>query len=347
MLLVISWILIIAVVLPFVRDDYWIFRIFEYPRYQKFLLLLPFFGAMLWFGNYRNWFHLSTTILLALSIIYLAYRIWPYWPFAEKEMKDIVSTNRANQLKVICANVLQENREFDRLYQQLKEHEPDIIFLLETDLKWQEAMDKKLDKEYPFALKMPLDNTYGLIFYSKIPLEGGKINYLVDPDVPSVETIARLPSGQRVKIWGLHPKPPVPGEDDRSTAKDKELMKVALMAEKERLPVMVMGDLNDVAWSYVTELFRKTSGLLDPRRGRGFYSTFSAKSWFISFPLDYIFCSADFGLISMERLPKNGSDHFAIVSHFEYKPVLKNIQEEPQADPSEKKEAVEKAAKPE
>ena len=102
-------------------------------------------------------------------------------------------------------------------------------------------------------------------------------------DANTSKATLKLPSGQLVKTWGLHPKPPVPGEDDRSTAMDKELMKVAFKAKRETLPVIIMGDLNDVAWSYVTGLLSKTSGLLDPRRGRGFYSTFSSCYWLCVF----------------------------------------------------------------
>jgi endonuclease/exonuclease/phosphatase (EEP) superfamily protein YafD len=121
-------------------------------------------------------------------------------------------------------------------------------------------------------------------------------------------------------------------------------MKVALKVRENKLPCMVFGDLNDVAWSYTTTLFRKTSELLDPRRGRGFYSTFSAKSRFMRFPLDYIFCSKDFGLISMKRMPKNGSDHFAIVTELAYQPALQSQQHAPHADKDELVEAKETAS---
>lgn len=127
-----------------------------------------------------------------------------------------------------------------------------------------------------------------------------------------------------------------------ANAKDKEIMKIAFKAEKSEHPVIVMGDFNDVAWSKVTKLFQKTSHLLDPRKGRGFYSTFSAHSLFVRFPLDYIFCSAEFGLIGMRRLPKNGSDHFAIFTQLEYQKELKNKQSAPTADKQEQKEAAEK-----
>jgi endonuclease/exonuclease/phosphatase (EEP) superfamily protein YafD len=107
-----------------------------------------------------------------------------------------------------------------------------------------------------------------------------------------------------------------------------------------------MGDLNDVAWSHTTELFRKVSRLLDPRRGRGFYSTFSAHYWWLRFPLDYIFCSSDFGLVTMRRLPRFGSDHFAMFIQLQYEPDLVKKHEEPIADKNEKTEAKEKAVKP-
>ena len=147
-------------------------------------------------------------------------------------------------------------------------------------------------------------------------------------------------------MYGLHPEPPVPGESLYSTAKDKELMKVALKVKNSSLPSIVFGDLNDVAWSHTTELFRKTSGLLDPRRGRGFYSTFSAHSRIIRYPLDYIFCSAQFRLISMQRLPRNGSDHFATCTHLSFEKEQAAAQRPPHADRTEMKEAREIATKP-
>jgi endonuclease/exonuclease/phosphatase (EEP) superfamily protein YafD len=228
------------------------------------------------------------------------------------------------------------------MLEQIRSCDPDIIFLLETNTAWENGMSE-LETNYPFRLKAPLENTYGLLFYSRFPLKEKKISYLVKNDIPSIETIIQLQSGKELKIWGLHPEPPVPGENLYSTAKDKELMKVALSVRECTMPVLVFGDLNDVAWSHTTELFRKTSNLLDPRRGRGFYSTFSAHHWLIRFPLDYIFCSEHFGLINMRRMPPNGSDHFATFTHLALLPELLNEQNAPEADRQELKEANEMA----
>ncbi|MDB5192994.1 MAG: hypothetical protein JWQ96_2557 [Segetibacter sp.] len=342
-LLILSWILIIAVCLPFVRNDYWIFRILEYPRYQKLVACCIVMVALVTVINHTNNFHLVTACLLGLAVIYLTVKVWPYTLVSAKEMRRVESTDKSNQVKLFSANVLQDNNEFSKMLKQIEETDPGVILLLETNKKWEKEMDQLVNK-YPYYLKKPLENTYGLLFYSRYKIIEGSVNFLVENDVPSVEAVIALPSGQKVKIWGLHPKPPVPGEDSHSTAKDKELMKVALKAKQCDLPVIVMGDLNDVAWSHVTILFRKTSELLDPRIGRGFYSTFSAKNWLMRFPLDYVFCSNHFGLISMKKMPYNGSDHFPMFIHFQFTPQLKVNQPTPKASAKEETEAVEKAS---
>jgi endonuclease/exonuclease/phosphatase (EEP) superfamily protein YafD len=226
---------------------------------------------------------------------------------------------------------------------QILECNPDIVFLVETNKAWAKEM-KMLRNRYPYYLEQPQDNTYGLLFYSRLPLTDEAINFLVKDDIPSLEATLTLPSGQKVKIFGLHPEPPAPNEALTTTAKDKELMKVAFKAAKCKIPVIVAGDLNDVAWSHTTELFRKTSRLLDPRRGRGFFSTFSTKSRLMRFPLDYIFCSDTFGLIEMKRMPYNGSDHFAMYVRLQYDKSLAKEQEAPRPDAADISDAADKAA---
>ena len=341
-LAIVSGLLIVSVFLSLIKNDFWIYKILEYPRLQKLFLIIAVLAFWFFYWPIEK---LGFQILfggLVLSMIYLIYKIWPYTRLAKKEMLKVKSTDANNELKIFAANVLQDNHQYSSMLEQIKSTEADLVFLLETNKAWADAMSD-LKEKYSYNLLCPLENTYGLLFYSRLELVDAKINFLVKSELPSIEAVVILPSGAKVKIWGLHPEPPVPGESLYSTAKDKELMKVALKAKECSMPQIVFGDLNDVAWSHTTELFRKTSELLDPRRGRGFYSTFSAHSWFVRYPLDYIFCSKEFSLISMERMPKNGSDHFATLTHLALRVDLEEEQDAPKADKEELDEAHELA----
>lgn len=344
-LAIVGILLILSVFLSLIKSDFWVYKVFEYPRLQKFVLILAVTVAGYFSWPLQNWFYKALLGTLLISIVYLVYKIWPYTVLAKKEMKRVRPSDAANELKIFAANVLQDNRQYQKLIQQIRASDPDILFLLEVDKGWADAISE-LEENYPHRVVQAQDNTYGLLFYSRLKLEKAKLRFIVKDDVPSIDAIVVLPSGQKVQVWGLHPEPPVPGENLYSTAKDKELMKVALKVKDCPIPCIVFGDLNDVAWSHTTEIFRKTSELLDPRRGRGFYSTFSAHSWFIRFPLDYIFCSKEFFLVSMRRLPKNGSDHFATLTHLAFRKDLEGEQEPIKADADELQDAKEMASQP-
>lgn len=326
---------VVASLVPLIRHDFWIFRVFEYPRLQKLtlnFLILVLYTSCFPMGTARDYILL---ILLMLNLVYLCWQIFPFTVLASKQVIESTRPVGQRNIQLLIANVFQDNRKYADYHQLIKKCSPDVILMVETNQWWQDKMDS-LGSEYPYQIKIPLENTYGMLLYSKLELLDGSVKYLVEDDIPSIETEVKLPSGELLKLFCLHPRPPVPQENPQSTERDKEILLVAKKAKESRYPAIVIGDLNDVAWSYTTELFSKISELLDPRKGRGFFNSFNAKYFFLRFPLDHVFCSADFTLTSISRMNSCGSDHFPMCINLQYDPKAIAQNDIPTADQDDK-----------
>lgn len=331
-------------IIPLIRHDFWAFRVFEYPRLQKLFLNLLIIIVYVSLFDISGTFEKIFVAVTVANAVYLVYQIFPFTFFAKKALLKVSTQDKDNQISIISSNVFQDNKNTAGCMEMLEKHNPDVVLLLETDAFWDEGT-KKLKDNYPYQVLVPLENTYGMLLYSKLELVGPEVRYLVDEEIPSIKTQVKLVSGKTVQLYCVHPTPPVPGENMYSTERDKELLLVAKEVKENKVPTIVVGDLNDVAWSYTTNLFTKISGLLDPRKGRGFFNTFHAKYPFLRFPLDHVFCSTDFKLLQLKRLANFNSDHFPILITLQYEEIADMQQEEPEADQEEKELAEEKINK--
>ncbi len=309
-LTIVSFVLLLATFLPLIKKEYWAFRVFDYPRMQKLaLIVLALIG---WYFSYiqpDHYFPISICALLLIGLVYLITVVWPFTPLS-KTMIDRVKGSDHKSLNLLVCNVYQDNEKYARLLELIEKNNPDIVFLLETDELWKQGVSA-LTTNYPYSIQIPKDNTYGMLFFSRLPLHNSQTRYLIDPEIPSIATEIDF-EGQRIQIFGLHPTPPVPQENKTSTDRDAEILLIGKEVKGHSGPCLVIGDLNDVAWSYTTNLFLKLSGMLDPRRGRGIYSTFNANHLLLRWPLDHIFVSTHFRLSHMKVERHVGSDHFPI-----------------------------------
>jgi endonuclease/exonuclease/phosphatase (EEP) superfamily protein YafD len=280
------------------------------------------------------------------ALLYQAGMIWRYTRLAptEVEISRRDPPDPARTLSIVVSNVLQTNRDAERLTRVTGAADADVMLFVETDAWWRERLDRAFARTHPHGPRCALPNTYGMLLYSRLPLEGASVDFLVQDDIPSMQARARLAGGARVWLNAVHPRPPAPGESDQSLGRDAELLLVGQrvrdgQAADPDLPVVVFGDLNDVAWSHTTRLFQKTSRLLDPRKGRGFFSTFHARWPGLRWPLDHVFFSEHFRLVTMRRLEYVGSDHFAVHIAISLEADAPAAQEAPAADGDDLAEA--------
>jgi endonuclease/exonuclease/phosphatase (EEP) superfamily protein YafD len=309
--LVFSLLLIILSLLPFIKNQHWIFRVPEFLKIQLFIFqimasigLFIFTKKDIWF-----WFILLFQIVLMIYHAYLFARFIKFKPNQNKQVKLL------KEIKIISANIYQFNKEYIRFKDFIRKEKPDIFVTIESNKDWELAL-RALEIEYPFTEKITLENTYGMHLYARIPIHKVTTHYFVADDIPSIEAHFKTEDGEEFVVFCAHPPPPSPTEEKTSKERDGDLMCIAKRTKELKKPTLVIGDFNTVAWSKISRLFQKNSELIDGRTGRGILATYHAKYWLFRAPLDLIFHSTTIFIKELIVSDYIGSDHFPICCIF-------------------------------
>ena len=321
------------------RDEWW-FRGADFPRLQILAVgLFALIALLLWDAEWN----LNREILLVALIAAVAYQlkmVLPYTPIWKKQVLQVAADqlNPEQQISLLVSNVLTPNDRYELLLAHIDRLQPDLVLTLESDQKWQQALSR-IESDYPYRVAVPLDNLYGMHLYSRLPLIDSEIKFILSDEIPSIHATLMLRSGVHVQLYCLHPKPPSPTEAKDSTLRDAELLMVGDHIKDLNESCIVMGDLNDVAWSRTTRLFQRISGLLDPRVGRYYINTFNANYRLLRWSLDHVFHSTDFALVDMQRLSHIGSDHFPVYVVLQTDRIFEQQQEELEKTAEDEQEA--------
>lgn len=292
----------------------WWVQVLGFPRLQLLLVLGVLLGAWLvlgWPGHRR----VRTLLVLGcgLGAVAQAWFLWPYLPVAPRAVpaaSPAQARDSASHLRILVINVWIKNRQAARLLQLVQAKRPEVVLALEPDTWWVQAL-APLRATYPYRLELPRTDAYGLALYSRLPLADTQVQDLLQRGVPSVRTHLRLPNGRQITFWGIHPTPPIPDNyPDGVGLRARALDIVASAVQNDTLPTIVAGDYNDVSWSSSINQLIRTGQLHDVSRGRGLYCSFDANSHLARWPLDHFFVSAPWRVVSLQRLPDVGSDHF-------------------------------------
>ncbi|MEQ6249159.1 endonuclease/exonuclease/phosphatase family protein [Sulfitobacter sp. HNIBRBA3233] len=305
---IVTGLFVLASVLPLMKVPFGAVRGLAFPRVQIFWITL-LLAVVAFFVIGAGPTVVVLLSIAALQMVYVA-KFTPIWRKQSLDADRALVEDNRRHIRILTANVKLSNRAYDRLIDLTRSEAPDILVAIETDDAWCDALIDELGEHYPHQLRVPRDTGYGICLLSRLELAEPQVRDLLIEGVPSIRTILTLRSGAQIRLYVVHPEPPVINHDTKG--RDGEIAKVGMEAAEDRLPTIVTGDLNDVAWSTTTRRFQRLSGLADPRVGRGFYNTFSAFHWWARWPLDHLFHDPQFRLLEMKRLPKIGSDHFPV-----------------------------------
>lgn len=331
-LIILFSILIFLSLLPFVQNQHWVFRAAEFIKLQLLSLQIVVSVIAFFYVNHNAvlWYFQGLNLLLIGYHVYILVRYTKFWKtpiFRETQYS-------SDKVKIISCNIYQFNKEYQRFIDLVNKEQPDVFLTMESNSDWEQAM-RVLEKDYPSYEKVTLENTYGMHFYTKLKVNSSKVHYFVADDLPSIEVELETKDGSRFVFFGAHPPPPSPTEEDNSKERDGDLLSIAKKVRNYKIPVLITGDFNNVAWAKTSILFKKTSRLIDARIGRGILATFHTKYWFFRVPLDLLFHSPDIFIDTLFIYPSVGSDHFPIGCTFhidkhsnQQEDLVKHLEEE-------------------
>lgn len=264
--LIIASLLLLSSALPFVPLAHGNVRVLDFPRLQIFSIALASLIVSVAFLPFNGATWLVVGMLAATVLIQSAYiaRFLPFWRRSVAGFKG--EPAEATTIRLLVCNVKQSNGDYDKLCRLIKENDPDIAVFMETNQGWIDGLNAVLS-EYPERLARPLENSYGMLLVSRLPLLDSQTRFLLNDEVPSFDTVVAPENAKPFRLIATHPEPPIPLRD--TVGRDAEILLVGKFVRDETRPVIVTGDLNDVAWSPTTRRFLRISRLRDPRQGRG------------------------------------------------------------------------------
>ena len=330
--------IVLATLLPILKSGKWWIRFLDFPRVPLALLALGVLAGWAALTSASGVLRYGSMLALVFVLVVQGMQIIPFTPVHRKEALPPTTGDGESTVRLLVANVLMTNREFNSLIDLVEGQDPDIVLLLEPDERWASAITP-LHQRFPHRVEVPLANTYGMILLSRLQTSREEVRHLVASGVPSIRARVRLRSGPWFDLHCVHPIPPDIAQ--ASSARDAELILIGREVAESKSATIVTGDLNDVAWSHTTRLFRRLSGLLDPRIGRGVFSTFPAglPSGLLRYPLDHVFHSKEFRLARIGTLIAPGSDHLAVAASLVYEPDGRAHQTAPRSDTDDHVEA--------
>lgn len=294
--------LAIATLLGFLGWFYWGFDLLSHFRVQYFQLCLILIGIALWRRKNKR-----AVALILLACFNYAF-VFPFYI-------DKPAPKPGMSSRVMLMNLNAGNKNADQAIDAIREANPDLLLLEEVTSAWIENL-AVLNTNYPYRLAMPQEDCFGIMLLSKHPVDHKMVVKLGSADVPTIVANVHFPLGV-ITVVGTHPLPPISAE--YSTHRDNQLAEVPYIVTKQKLPVLLMGDLNVSPFSYWFKRIISETGLKNSMKGFGFQPTWPVKNRFLRIPIDHVLHSPEIHIHNRTLGKAMGSDHLPVIVDFSLK----------------------------
>ena len=214
-------------------------------------------------------------------------------------------------VKIMSFNVLGENNQHEAVIDRIKQHDPDVLTILEYTHNWPWAL-QSLNDIYPYRLEQPRWHGFGIAIFSKRPFTKSSVTQITEDatDNPFL-TLDIEVDGRPLRLAGLHLLSPM--HRDRLKVRNRQLAEIGKILVQRDVPTIVMGDFNCTPWSPFLSDFMKQADLRDSRNGFGYQASWNALRPLLSIPIDHALVSPEIHVHSRKLGDFAGSDHLPVV----------------------------------
>ncbi len=213
-----------------------------------------------------------------------------------------------DRLRIVLANVLFENENYDEVISLIRAERPDIVGLVEIDPAWQKALSVLRD-DYPFRVEYPAGASGLAIWFRKAPTVIDPPESLLPGRNPVIHAVFEF-AGRSRHLWLVHPSSPISSR--LLIAGNPEIDAIARRVGQVKGSRLVLGDMNSTDGSAHFRDFLRVSGLRDSRLGFG-----RQGSWPSDMPyrisIDHAFLSDDLAVVDRRLGFLSGSDHLPLI----------------------------------
>ncbi len=294
--------LVIGTLATFFAKQHWIAEVFCHGRVQLTIALMVWFLLAAFFKQKLRAF-VSLTFLVVNAVW-----IMPYF------VANPVTTGSPT-IKIMSANVLTSNRQYDSFIETVNRHDPDVVIVLEVNQEWKNEIERALLTKYPHQNIIPMSHNFGIGIISKLPF--ASVDQIVAPDTELMSLDARFtgPSGRPFRLIATHPFPPL--SQPCFVSRSQQLIRLAKMLDPNEDNV-IAGDFNLTPWSPVFSEVLAAGDLKDSRLGFGVAATWYAyPTFFASLQIDHLLVSQSLTTVTHEVSENYGSDHRAVIAEFQ------------------------------
>ncbi|GET43528.1 endonuclease/exonuclease/phosphatase family protein [Microseira wollei] len=212
-------------------------------------------------------------------------------------------------LRVLQSNVFFKNKQYSEVISMVRAENPDIAFFQEVTDSWAKELEA-LNDILPYSIVPQDTNKFGIVIYSKLPLENSSIQ---DFEGVRRSIFADVKIQDRVvSVIVTHLTIPITRSSfDR---RNKHLTEIGNSVAKIKNPVLVVGDFNITMWSPFYQRFIDRTGLRNARSGFGILPTWPTNMPLLSIPIDHCLVSPTIKVLQLRAGRYVGSDHLPLIA---------------------------------